>query len=113
VGRPRAGNGLTFVQRGERLIPLLATVDGDWITTGEAVGWTRCARCRKPEEKPRRAPDGRLLCLICYYYKALPHTEFWQHKDEYLFPYNIGRRMTLPPVLRPKKKKDEPCPPPK
>lgn len=63
------------------------------MTSGEAVGWRRCDRCRRPEQFPHRAPDGRIVCNICYYYKCLGSADvFWSRDKDYLFPYSIGRR---------------------
>ncbi len=104
MGRRRAGHGYSWSRRGERSIPIIGTADGGWITTGEAQGWTRCQRCRKPEQSPQTALDGRTVCVTCYYYECLPKGEFWTRERDYLFPYNIGRRGKSPPetIARPK-----------
>lgn len=95
MSRPRAGNALTYIRgRGDRLIPIIQRSNGKWITTGEAVGWTRCSRCRRPDQDYHKLDDGRVVCNMCYWYKLLPGgaTEFWRRSKEYLFPYNIGSR---------------------
>lgn len=89
--RPRAGHGCTWDNKGRKLI---FTVDGDMIPTGKACGWFRCERCRKPEERPLRTSLGKTVCVHCYYLHCLPEGDsFWNHKDDYLFPYNIGDRI--------------------
>ncbi len=93
MSRPRAGHGMTAVRRGKNLVWYISNSDGEWITTGMAKGWTRCARCRRPEEHTHALSDGRQVCNTCFYYKCLPSGEFWLHKGDYLFPYSIGRRM--------------------
>lgn len=88
--RPKAGHGWTAFHRGEKKIWLLFNCHGQMVTTGEATKWPRCARCRRPDDS---LPDGR-LCSTCYYYKSLPPGEFWNREKAYLFPYNIGKRIT-------------------
>jgi hypothetical protein len=38
-------------------------------------------------------PADSNLCTTCYYYKFIPRETFWKRDKDYLFPYNIGRRM--------------------
>lgn len=89
---PAAGYSWSSIPRSAKCcaardyVPILMTARGKWVTTGEASGWPRCPRCRKPvDESPK---DG--LCSTCYYYKVLPREEFWAHEKDFLFPYNIG-----------------------
>lgn len=91
--RPRAGHGWTGFFRGKNFIKLICDCNGRWVTTGVASSWPRCSLCRKPEDQ---MPSGSDLCVHCYYYKS-PERDvewFWAHKDDYLFPYNIGSRST-------------------
>lgn len=95
MSRPRAGHGWTSFFRNGRLIKLIADDDGRLITTGEAKGWPRCKRCRRPT---RESPFNSNLCPTCYFYKTgLSHSDFWRLHEEgyYLAPYNIGRRVTM------------------
>ncbi|HTG95738.1 MAG TPA: hypothetical protein VL866_24265 [Pyrinomonadaceae bacterium] len=95
MSRPRAGHAWTaFKDSSGRFIHLIAKSDGRWITTGEAQGWHRCPRCRKPFDVD---PFDSGLCVHCYFYgNDLPSDEFWRiHKSGYPFaPYNIGQRVT-------------------
>jgi hypothetical protein len=92
MSRKRAGHASTAIidQKG-RMIWLIQRVDGVWITTGEARGWPRCRRCRRPHQQ---SPFDSELCSTCYFYKALPVDEFWRlhNAGYYLAPYNIGKR---------------------
>jgi hypothetical protein len=96
--RPRAGNAWTAVFRNGRLIPLIFSDSGKWITTGEAKGWRRCSRCRKPYELD---PFESGVCSTCYFHKMIPAGTFWSYDKHPLFPYNIGDRFreSLEPVL--------------
>ena len=88
--RPRAGHGWTSRKLRGRWVPVTwSPVRESYITTGEAKGWPRCTRCRKPEE-PELVRNG--LCNLCYYFHSLPKGTFWDHREEWYFPYNIGRR---------------------
>lgn len=92
MGRPRAGHGWTAFHRGDKTIWLLADCHGRWVTTGEAKKWQRCAKCRRPEHI---MPENSGLCTSCFYYKSgRGGTWFWSRQEDYLFPYNIGRRIT-------------------
>lgn len=95
MSRPRAGHGWAAGN-------LIATADGEWVHSSVARDWRRCERCRRPEQYPQSAPDGRVVCIHCYYYHCLPVGEFWLHKGRYLFPYNIGRRgiTSSPPTVK-------------
>ena len=89
----RAGHGWTWFTRNGKSVHLIANDAGHWITTGEAQGWARCPRCRRPFEACSIGSKG--LCYICYFYKSgMPIDEFWRlHNDgHYLAPYNMGRR---------------------
>lgn len=91
MARPRAGHSWTWIDVGEKNIHLIQDEAGRWLTTGQARGWPRCARCRRPE---RCMPFGGDVCPTCYFYKTgMPVDEFWRlHKSGYqLAPYNIGR----------------------
>lgn len=87
--RPRAGHGWTCFSRGEKCIFLIGDCHGVWRLTSDALKWPRCSRCRRPEHL---MPYSSGLCVICYYYHSLPKGTFWDHKNDYLFPYNIGKR---------------------
>jgi len=89
MGRPRAGHGWTAFHRNGKTIWLVCDCHGRWVTTGAAKDWPRCSRCRRPEHM---MPEGSTLCTTCYYYHSLPRGEFWNRDQDYLFPYNIGRR---------------------
>lgn len=91
MSRRRAGHGWTGIHIAGRRIDLIGTVSGHWITSGEAVGWPRCARCRVPFEIAGRTerPD---VCELCLYHHIIPREEFWSRKNDYWFPYNIGHR---------------------
>jgi hypothetical protein len=80
------------VLRGKKLVRVIQTVDGKWVTTFAAKNWTRCVRCRKPDDSICYTEDGLPLCSICYYYKHIPRESFWKREGDYFFPYNIGRR---------------------
>jgi hypothetical protein len=97
MSRPRAGHAWSWRYKpsGES-VALLMLNDGRWVGTGTAKGWHRCDRCRRPEQTPYTAPDGRSVCNICYWYHCIPVEEFWARKDEYLFPYTIGARAIEP-----------------
>lgn len=90
MGRPRAGNGWSWRRIGQRNIHLIANDAGEWVPSGVASNWQRCARCRRPHEV---SPFRSGVCSTCYYYKILPNEEFWMHEGDYLFPYNIGKRV--------------------
>lgn len=95
AGRQRAGHGWTSVKERGKWQSYIANDDGDWVHSIVARGWPRCKNCRRPSE---RLLVGK-YCNICYWYghfeDAIPNaTEFWKHKDEWYFPYNIGHRMT-------------------
>jgi hypothetical protein len=89
MARPRAGHGRTAFFRNGKMVWLIGDCHGRWVTTYEAKKWPRCERCRRPEHI---MPEGSKLCTTCYYYKSLPKGEFWNRKEDYLFPYNIGKR---------------------
>lgn len=90
MGRPRAGHGWTWFERGGRTIKIIGDCHGRWVTTGEAQNWPRCKRCRKPEHI---MPEDSGLCTTCFYYKSGRGADwFWSRKNDYLFPYNIGKR---------------------
>lgn len=89
MSRKRAGHGWTVMQVGKKRIDIFQTVDGHWITTGEAQGWRRCTRCRRPYEVTLQ---GETVCSTCYYYHSPNAEAFWDRKADYLFPYNIGHR---------------------
>lgn len=93
MGRPRAGHAWSRMFRGNRSIHILFGEVSGWITSGQAQGWRRCSRCRKPIEA---SPFESELCVHCYFYRSgLPVDEFWRiHETGYpLAPYNIGRRI--------------------
>src|SRR6185369_1030546 len=91
--RPKAGHGWTIrYRKGKQPIHFIFSPVSGWITSGEAQGWRRCPRCRKPFEVD---PFESGLCIHCYFYKSsLPVSEFWRiHESGYPYaPYNIGRR---------------------
>ena len=89
MSRRRAGHAWTFMKyRGRYIGFIWSPVKHAFMTSGEAMGWPRCKRCRKPEE-PELVHDG--YCNTCRYYKVIPRGTFSSHeKDEY-FPYNIGK----------------------
>lgn len=40
-------------------------------------------------------PEDSGLCTMCFYYKSGKGGEwFWSRKEDYLFPYSIGARLT-------------------
>ena len=104
MSRPRVGHGWSMTRRGSRRIGIFQRDSGEWVTTGEATGWPRCRRCRRPIEA---SPFESGLCPICYFYKTIPVDEFWRLHNEgyYLAPYNIGERCSLihPPERLPRK----------
>jgi hypothetical protein len=91
--RPRVGHGWTsLLKKNGRTVHLILNYAGRWITTGEAKGWPRCKRCRRPFEA---SPFNSGLCTTCYFYKTgLSVKDFWRlHKEGYpLAPYNIGEK---------------------
>jgi len=92
MGRPRAGHGWTGFFRNGRMIKLIYDAHGRMVTTGVAKDWPRCSRCRKPEDM---MPEDSGLCTTCFYYKSGRGADwFWSRENDYLFPYNIGRRVT-------------------
>lgn len=90
MGRPRAGHGWTWFNRGEKSVKLIADSHGRWVTTGVAKDWPRCSRCRRPEDM---LTEGK--CSHCFYYGQHDGDWFWSRKNDYLFPYNIGSRITI------------------
>jgi len=68
---------------------MLADDFGNWVPTGVACMWPRCVRCRRPTQHK----FGTGMCTTCYYYHALPKGTFWEHKNDFFFPYNIGERV--------------------
>lgn len=92
MARSRAGHGWTGFFRGKKFIPLICDSHGRWVTTGIAKDWPRCKRCRKPEDM---MPEESGLCTTCFYYKNDKGADwFWGRKNDYLFPYNTGSRLT-------------------
>lgn len=84
---------LTWLRLKSRHVEIRTNNDGHWITTGMQRGWARCQRCRSLEEHPQAAPDGRALCVDCYYFHTMKADAFWARDEDYLFPYNIGQRV--------------------
>ena len=89
MSRNSAGNGWTGIQAGKKHISVMLNDAGDWITTGEARGWARCSRCRKPYESRIHAerPD---VCRSCWWFHLMPREQFWpRHKaGDPEAPYN-------------------------
>ena len=80
-GRRRVGHGLTYVESNrDELIPIFMDAMGVWHSTGEAVGWPRCSKCRVPE-KVEHLIEG--LCPICYFHGK--DGKFWEQEDHPLF----------------------------
>ncbi len=89
MSRPRAGHARTYAGN----VAYMMDAMGEWITCGEACGWPRCARCRKPE-RAEHLIEG--LCSDCWFHGInRPADWFWKQKDHPLFPYNIGARLML------------------
>lgn len=100
--RPRAGGGWSAIKAGDRYVPIMQDDACVWVTTGVAVGWPRCVRCRRPFE--RRETPCADHCVICWFYHMLPVGAFWRiHDTGYpLAPYNHGRRSMRTGVPSPK-----------
>jgi hypothetical protein len=93
MSRPRAGYARTYtlLANGTK-VEFLHDAMGVVISTGEACGWPRCCRCRKPERKQDLI---RGLCWSCYFYKTGHGANwFWEQKEHRLFPYTIGKRIS-------------------
>ncbi len=59
MSRPPAGYGWKCSEHGQGLDLMLNR--GEWVHTGVARGWPRCARCRKPLD------TGETYCDLCAY----------------------------------------------
>jgi hypothetical protein len=93
MSRPRAGLGRRLEWRRDRPHWSVFGTKSGWVPSGEAKGWPRCARCRRPAEELVPESDD-LLCPICYFYHALPKGDFWPlyEAGHRLHPYRIGER---------------------